>query len=144
MTVAPDGTARDWLATAASESGPKVSPDDRYVAYRSDRSGRVEVYVKAISGEGPEQQVSVTGGSRPDWSADSRTIFFAGANRSIQRAEWRDGAPGRPVQIYSDPKLVWSRVGPSGIIGLKTIEEERPLTTLNLVVGWTREVSKAR
>ena len=46
--------------------------------------------------------------------------------------------------MYSNPNLVWSRVGPTSIILLKAIEEERPLTTLNLVVGWTREVSKAR
>jgi Tol biopolymer transport system component len=143
MTVAPDGTAREWLATAASESAPKVSPDERYVAYRSNKSGRPEVYVKAISGEGPEQQVSVAGGGRPDWSADSRTVFFA-YNRSVQRADWHDGRAGRPVEVYSNPNLVWSRVGPTGIILLKAIEEERPLTTLNLVVGWTREVSKAR
>ena len=143
MTVAPDGTARDWLATAASESGPKVSPDERYVAYRSDKSGRPEVYIRSISGEGPERQVSVSGGARPDWSPDSRAVFFA-VGRSIQRADWHDGIAGRPTLVYTSPNLVWSRVGPSGIIGLKAIEEERPLTTLNLVVGWTREVSKAR
>ena len=143
MTVAPDGTASDWLATAATESQPKVSPDERYVAYISTRSGRQEVYVRAISGDGPEQQVSVNGGARPGWSDDSRTIFFA-ANRVVYRAEWLDGKPGRPAQIYSSPKLVWSRVGPTDIIGLKTIEEERPLTTLNLVVGWTREASRVR
>jgi serine/threonine-protein kinase len=143
MIVAPDGTARDWLATAASESAPKLSPDERFVAYRSNKSGRYEVYVKSISGEGPEQQVSVTGGGRPDWSADSRTIFFA-AGRSVQRADWHAGLAGRPALVYSNPNLVWSRVGARGIIWLKAIEEERPLTTLNLVVGWTREVSKAR
>jgi Tol biopolymer transport system component/DNA-binding winged helix-turn-helix (wHTH) protein len=143
MTVAPDGTARDWLATAATESQPKVSPDERYVAYLSTRSGRAEVYVRAISGEGPEQQVSIDGAGRPGWSEDSRTIFFA-SRRAVYRAEFQDGRPGRPTQIYSSPKLVWSRVGPTGIIGLKTIEEERPLTTLNLVVGWTREASRVR
>jgi dipeptidyl aminopeptidase/acylaminoacyl peptidase len=144
MTIAPDGTARDWLATAAGESGPRLSPDERYVAYRSDKGGRVEVYVRPISGEGPEQQVSVNGGTRPDWSPDSRAIFFAGPRRSVQRADWKDGIAGRPAQIYASPDFVWSRVGPSGIIGLKALEEERPLTTLNLVVGWTREVSRAR
>ena len=143
MTVEPDGTARDWLATAATESQPKISPDERYVAYQSSKSGRVEVYVRAISGEGSEQQVSVDGGVRPGWSDDSRSIFFA-ANRVVYRAAFQDGKPGRPAQIYSSPKLVWSRVGPTDIIGLKTIEEERPLTTLNLVVGWTREASRVR
>ena len=142
LTVAPDGTTQDWLATAANESGPRVSPDNRYVAYQSTRSGRVEVYVRAISGEGPEQQVSLAGGASPGWSADSLAILYTGPNRSIHRAEWHDGVAGRPRQVYADPSLVLSRIGANRILGLKAIEEERPLTTLNLVVGWTREVSR--
>jgi DNA-binding winged helix-turn-helix (wHTH) protein/Tol biopolymer transport system component len=143
-TIAPDGTAKDWLATSASEAGPRVSPDEKFVVFRSGRSGRAEIYVRPISGEGPEQQISQTGGLRPDWSADGRAIFFAGLNRTIHRVEWRDGVAGRSTQIYASPALLFSRAGAGGIIGLKAIEEERPLTTLNLVVGWTREVSRVR
>ena len=135
---------RDWLATAANESSPRVSPDNRYVAYQSNRSGRLEVYVRPISGEAPEQQVSLAGGVGPGWSSDSNAILFTGPGRSVHRAEWHDGTAGRPRQVYASPGLVLSRMGANSILGLKAIEEERPLTTLNLVVGWTHEVSKAR
>jgi Tol biopolymer transport system component len=144
LTVAPDGTTRDWLATAANESGPRVSPDNRYVVYQSTRAGRPEVYVRAVSGEGPEQQVSVAGGANPGWSSDSRAILYVGPNRSVHRAEWHDGSAGRPRQIYANPGLVVSRAGGTGLFGLMAIDEERPLTTLNLVIGWSREASKAR
>ncbi len=144
LVIEPDGTTRDWLATAANESSPRVSPDHRFVAYRSNRSGRFEIYVRAISGAGPEHQVSVNGGTQPDWSGDSRAIFFVGPDRAIQRAAWHEGTAGRPQPIMGGTDLVWSRVGPGGVIGFRAIEEERPLTTLNLVVGWTREVTRAR
>jgi DNA-binding winged helix-turn-helix (wHTH) protein/Tol biopolymer transport system component len=144
LVIEPDGTTRDWLATAANESSPRVSPDNRFVAYRSNRSGRFEIYVRAISGAGPEHQVSVNGGTQPDWAGDSRAVFFVGFDRSILRAVWREGAAGRPEQITTGTDFVWSRVGASGVIGFTAIEEERPLTTLNLVVGWTHEVARAR
>lgn len=144
ITVAKDGTTREWLATAAAESGARVSPDNRHVAFLSNRSGRTEVYVRPISGKGPEQQVSVDGGTRPDWTPDSSAIVFTGPNRSIHRAEWRDGVAGRPRQVYANRDLVWGRGGFRDIIGFKAIEEERPLTTLNLVVGWTREAAAAK
>jgi len=144
LVIEPDGTTRDWLATAANESSPRVSPDQRFVAYRSNRSGRFEIYVRPVSGVGPDQQVSVNGGTRPDWGGDSSSIFFVGPERAILRAEWRDGVAGRPTQVASDRDLVWSRSGTGGVVGFKAIEEERPLTTLNLVVGWTREISAAQ
>jgi DNA-binding winged helix-turn-helix (wHTH) protein/Tol biopolymer transport system component len=137
LRIAPDGTPSPWLATPASESGARLSPDERYVAYLSDKSGRLEVYIRPVSG-GPEQQVSLNGGTRPGWSADGDAILF-GAYRRIHRAEFRDGRLSRPVEIYANPRMVLARIGTTGALALTAIEEERPLTTLNLIVGWVRE-----
>jgi DNA-binding winged helix-turn-helix (wHTH) protein len=139
VTVAQDGTVRDWLATAAQESGARVSPDERQVVYHSVRSGKSDVYVRAIAGDGAETQVSVKGGSHPGWSRDGRFICFMNERR-LFRVETRNGALTRPEEIYAGDRLVLARVGEAGIVVLKAIEEERPLTTINLVVGWTDEV----
>ena len=138
VTVAEDGTVRDWLTTPAQESGAHVSPDERLVAYHSNRSGRFEIYLRAFTGDGAERQVSSSGGSHPGWSADGRFIFF-GADRRIFRVELQGPALTRPEAIYQHDRLVVTRVGSQGILVLKAIEEERPLTTINLVVGWTDE-----
>ena len=98
MTVAPDGTARDWLATAASESGPKASPDERYVAYRSDKSGRYEVYVKSISGEGPEQP-------RAHQATNSAQICWDRMIRSSGQL-WRRAGFALSVPLADCPRLV--------------------------------------
>lgn len=139
VTVAEDGTVRDWLATGAQESGARVSPDDRQVVYHSGRSGRSEVYVRTSEGDGAERQVSISGGSHPGWSRDGRFIYFMNERR-LFRVEMRNGTLTRPEEIYAGDRLVLARIGEAGILVLKAIEEERPLTTINLVVGWIDEV----
>ena len=42
-----------FLNTAAAESAPSFSPDGRWLAYQSNESGRIEVYVRPFpKGEG--------------------------------------------------------------------------------------------
>ena len=139
VMIAPDGTVRDWLATPAAESGGRVSPDERHVVYRSNRSGRIEVYLRTTAGNGAERQVSIDGGTLPGWSADGRFIFFFNG-RGIYRVELRDAELTRPERIYEDERLVFGRAGESRLLVLEAIEEEKPLTTINLVIGWMEEV----
>lgn len=141
LRIEPDGTTSEWLATPAAEGGAQLSPDDLYVAYQSEQSGRSEVYVRDISGWPPERQVSLGGGARPGWSADGRYIFFTTSDRRFYRVAFNDGVLSRPEELFANNRLMFIRPGPDGIIGLLAIEEERPLTTLNLVVGWASEVS---
>ena len=48
------GQPRPLVATPAQESNAKLSPDGRWLAYVSNESGRVEVYVQAMGGGGGE------------------------------------------------------------------------------------------
>jgi Tol biopolymer transport system component len=68
------------LRTPANEALPRISPDNRYVVYQSDISGRWEVYVQPFpDGEG-RWQVSVEGGRNPTWSPAGDEIFFVSGN----------------------------------------------------------------
>jgi Tol biopolymer transport system component len=57
-----------------------VSPDGRWIAYASDESGRLEVYVEALQDRSPgpdtRERVTSGGGSDPRWSRDGRELFF--------------------------------------------------------------------
>jgi Tol biopolymer transport system component len=54
----------------------QISPDGRWMAFTSNRSGPREVYVRPFpSGEG-EWPVSVRGGQAPRWRADGKEMFF--------------------------------------------------------------------
>ena len=82
MVVPLDGERkpREFLKTRFNEFGARFSPDDRYLAYVSDETGRSEVYVRAVSGEGGKQQVSLDGGTAPVWAPNGREIFFRNGN----------------------------------------------------------------
>jgi hypothetical protein len=55
---------------------PSLSPDGRFMAYASNESGRMEVYVTQFPGPGGKWQVSTRGGDEPLWSRNGREIFF--------------------------------------------------------------------
>jgi serine/threonine protein kinase/Tol biopolymer transport system component len=68
------------VQTEFTEGLGQFSPDGRWVAYQSDRSGRLEVYIRAFPGPGPDIMISVDGGGQARWSADGRELFYIGAD----------------------------------------------------------------
>jgi serine/threonine-protein kinase len=91
-------TAPRWLvATEFRERHPQVSPDGRWLAYASDRTGQFEVYVQPLAGEGPRVQVSTEGGDSPRWSPDGRTLYYVVGAAIVAAAR----APGTGFEIAS-------------------------------------------
>jgi Tol biopolymer transport system component len=73
--------------TKALESAGTFSPDGRWIAYISDKSGRPEIYVRAFPSGDDEHKVSRDGGMAPRWRADGREIFFLSLNSYLMGAE---------------------------------------------------------
>jgi serine/threonine-protein kinase len=71
----PDST-RMLLTGPFGEFWPAASPDGRWLAYQSDESGRNEIYVRPLRGEGTRRQVSRQGGVSPVWARSGRELFF--------------------------------------------------------------------
>jgi Tol biopolymer transport system component len=70
------GPPRAFLASSFDESNAVFSPDGRWVAYQSNESGRLEVYVLPFSGSGEKRQVSSGGGMYPTWSRTRNELFY--------------------------------------------------------------------
>jgi serine/threonine-protein kinase len=70
------GPAKALVASEFNESYPAVSPDGKWFAFVSDQSGRLEVYIRPITGEGDQIQISQNGGTEPAWSPDGHEIFY--------------------------------------------------------------------
>ena len=75
------------MQTPATEGSPALSPDDQWIAYESDASGRFEVYVRSLSSGGGEVKVSRDGGWAPRWQGDSKRIFFLGLDGAMMAAD---------------------------------------------------------
>jgi DNA-binding winged helix-turn-helix (wHTH) protein/Tol biopolymer transport system component len=80
---ADDGSARPLLATPANEMQARISPDGSWVAYASDESGTLEVYVDRYPELGAKQRVSNGGGGQPQWRVDQRELFYLSADRAV-------------------------------------------------------------
>jgi Tol biopolymer transport system component len=70
------GQPRAFLASSFDESHAAFSPDGRWLAYQSNESGRLEVYVRPFSGSGEKRQVSSGGGLYPTWSRTRNELFY--------------------------------------------------------------------
>jgi hypothetical protein len=78
--------------TQIPDSGPEAlgthfSPDGRWIAYQSTKSGRYEIYVQPFGRPGPAVQVTTVGAFRPLWSADMREMYFDTVDNG-QRQLW--------------------------------------------------------
>jgi Tol biopolymer transport system component len=84
MTFDPiSKTSEPWLQTNFNEGEARFSPDGRWVAYVSDQTGRLEVWVRPYGATGPPVRVSSNGGHEPTWSHDGRTIFYQEGSRMM-------------------------------------------------------------
>ena len=72
--------AKPLVTGMASELGGRVSPDGRWIAFVSDETVKLEVYVAAYGAGGTvgmPVMVSVGGGRWPRWSRDGKRLFYA-------------------------------------------------------------------
>jgi DNA-binding winged helix-turn-helix (wHTH) protein/Tol biopolymer transport system component len=78
---------RPFLRTAFTEYQARISPNGRQVAYVSDESSTLEVYVDAFPSRAHKQRVSVAGGMHPSWRGDSRELFFLAPDKKLMAAQ---------------------------------------------------------
>jgi eukaryotic-like serine/threonine-protein kinase len=95
------GAGRPLLRSSFNEAQARLSSDGRWIAYMSDSSGTQEVYVRRYPELDTPRQVSVGGGSQPQWRADLQELFYLAPDRSLMAVTVRPmanesfGAPRR-------------------------------------------------
>ncbi len=69
------------IRTEAKEDQATFSTDGLALAYVSDETGRLEVYLRATDAAGRKIQVSAGGGTEPVWSRKGGELFFRNGRR---------------------------------------------------------------
>jgi Tol biopolymer transport system component len=101
------GTPFPLVRTRFAEDQGQLSPDRRWIAYRTNESGVDEIYVQAFPGPGGRARVSTQGGSQPRWRRDGKELFFVAADgrlMAVPLARPSNGqAPnvGTPVALFA-------------------------------------------
>jgi serine/threonine-protein kinase len=114
-TIPPTGGRLTMLpAVPFDESNPAFSPDGRWLAIETCESGRTEIAAIEMS-SGHRSAVTATGGTRPRWSTDGRTLFFDRRDELMRVAfNPADGSAGRPERVSTSPGLRALAITPSG------------------------------
>ena len=109
VPLAGDRKPIEVLRNKWQNTGPRLSPDNRFMAFVSNSSGRNEVYVvpfdpKAAAGTAPTPtQISDQGGTGMGfWRKDGKELFYLAADRSIMSVEVGTGA-----SPFSKPRVLF-------------------------------------
>jgi eukaryotic-like serine/threonine-protein kinase len=106
-----DGREQERLAisSAADESGARLSPDGKWIAYVSDRSGRQEVWVASFPDGARNLQVSVDGGTSAHWGRRGRELFYVSKGRLMAATPRMTSSRAvviRVQSLFSIPNIV--------------------------------------
>jgi predicted RNase H-related nuclease YkuK (DUF458 family) len=83
-----DSVGTPLLATQYEERAATLSPDDHWMAYVSNETGRDEVYVCPFpEASASKWQVSTDGGTEPVWERDGRELFYRNGNDDLVAVE---------------------------------------------------------
>jgi hypothetical protein len=125
-----------------------------WVAYASDESGALEVYVQRYPELGDKRQVSVGGGGQPQWRGDQRELFYLAADRAITAVEVDTSAGiafGTPRALFraslagnpADARDLYAATADGSKFLLTGPAEETSARPITVIVDWAAGVGMA-
>jgi serine/threonine protein kinase/Tol biopolymer transport system component len=140
---------RPVVNTRGYDGGAQFSPDAHWMAYASDESGQMQVYLRPFPGPDRHWQVSTQGGTQPVWSRNGKEIFYRVGNKMMVV----DVAAGVDITL-SQPRMLFEQryvfqnislanydVSPDGQ-RFVMIRDEAASGRLNVVLNWTEELKR--
>lgn len=94
------------VMTPFNDSQGQISPDGRWLAYRSAESGKYEVYVQPFPPSGGKWQISTAGGEEPRWRRDGKELFYVAAEKLMAvpvKAAGSSLEAGIPKELFEAP-----------------------------------------
>jgi dipeptidyl aminopeptidase/acylaminoacyl peptidase len=112
LRLEPERKPTPVLSRQFTEIEARLSPNGRWIAYRSNESGRPEVYVQSFPPGSGKWQVSTAGGVEPSWRRDGKELFYLAGTKLMAVETKTEGSSfeaGLPKALLEAPRL-----GPSG------------------------------
>jgi len=131
----------NYLHSEFNEQYAKLSPNGQWLAYQSDESKRLEIYVVTFPMLGGKWQVSTGGATRPVWSRDGKELYFISADSKMMAVEIRGGTKfdfGVPKALF-DVRMdaaAWFDVSKDGKFLIPSQVEVAATVPMTVVVNW--------
>ena len=131
----------------AAESDAQVSPDGRWIAYESNESGSLEVYVQPFPSPGPKTRISLDGGSAPRWSKDGRELFYwarvpVAKLMTVDVVTAQDFRAGTPRELFRQPSTTTWDITSDRNRFLVELSGRSTGSTLAIVTNWFEELRR--
>jgi serine/threonine-protein kinase len=150
--------AEPLVQTPFEETDAMISPDDRYFAYRSNESGRFEVYVRPYPRANDARwQISTHGGNSPVWARNGRELFYLDDSGTLMAVPVQTSGTafiaGKPAMLFDAGRYDTTEssydVSPDGrrFLMMKKNSAETKTTatgTLVVVLNWMEELKVPR
>lgn len=156
LTLGGDRRPRAYLRTQFDERNGQISPDGRWMAYSSNESGKLEVYVSTFpDANGGKWPVSIGGGAQALWRRDGKELFYLSPEMKVMSVEVKTGV--RAFEA-SRPKVLFARL-PGGLgytnrgvdyavtadgqrFLANTAVDERGSSAITVLTNWTEGLKK--
>ena len=102
LGVGSSATDDSFLSTPNEEYQAVFSPDDQWVAYVSNQTGRREIYMRGVGASGGTYQISTEEGTEPEWSVHGDEIYYRSGD-SIMAVS----VPRPPRYVAGTPRLLF-------------------------------------
>jgi len=150
----PERTVKPLLQAKWAVRNAQFSPDGRWIAYASNETGRMEIYVSPFSNGKGKWQVSSGGGQEPRWRQDGQELFYLSADLKMMAVAVTTGPSfkaGSPVALFQTHRRQpvsfldvfsydVSGDGQRFLIATKMDEANSP--PLSVLLNWASEMEK--
>ena len=150
--VGQDTKAQLVVHTALNATHGHLSPDGRWLAYASDESGELQVYVQPFPTTGEKRQISPDGGSEPRWRRDGNELFYLASNGKLTSVAIPGGdafKAGVPKELFDvrvpltgNPYRTNYAVTADGQRFLVNTRIDDAPSPVNIIINWTRLLKK--
>jgi Tol biopolymer transport system component len=106
-----------FLNSKAEERTPQFSPDGQWVAYASNESGRLEIYLRRFPASSGQWPVSTDGGVTPRWRYDGGELYYVAPDATMMAVSvtMKNGEPelGTALPLFQT-KILYGGTSPVG------------------------------
>jgi Tol biopolymer transport system component len=98
------------VQTNALEEQARFSPDGNWVAFQSNESGQMEIYLQPFPGPGSKTRVSTNGGIQAMWSSDGRELFYLALDGKLMAVPIKTASSRSNIEPGAAIPLFWTRM----------------------------------
>ena len=143
------------LQSISNEGQGQLTTDGQLIAYTSDESGTPEVFVQPFPSTGAKWQVSIGGGSDPQWRRDGQELFYVSPDGTLMAVQVKRGPPTFDIGVtqalfqtrrgVARGPLLFSNYAPAADgqrFLVNAMAAEVPPMPITVTLNWAKQLKK--